>query len=68
MEPTVSLERAIAEFRRMHAAADTAHAIDRGERREETAFNAVSDGYINEADEVRQFIEACLKKGILHEV
>ncbi len=69
MKPTVTPEQALAEFRRiLPAASGTARAIDRGERWEQTALNAVSDGYINEAEELRQFIEACLKKGILHEV
>ncbi len=69
MEPTISLEQAITEFRRLlPAASNTARAIDRGERWEQTARKAVSDGYINEAVELRQFIEACLEKGILREM
>ncbi len=67
--PNVTLEEAVEEFRRMlPAASNTARAIDRGERWEQTAVSAVTDGYIDEADQLRHFIEACLKKGILREI
>jgi hypothetical protein len=50
MEPTVTLEQAIREFRRMlPGSTNTARAIDHGAPWEQTAINAVNDGYIYDA-------------------
>ncbi len=51
MEETVTLDQAVAEFRRTQpAASHTARAIDRGERWEQVALGALSDGYIVEGN------------------
>jgi hypothetical protein len=66
MQPTVTLEQAIGEFRRMlPAATNTARAIDRGAPWEQTAIDAVMDGYIDEPRELGNFIEVCVKKHIM---
>ena len=69
MASTLTPEQAIRELRRiLPASSDTARAIDRGEPWHRTAMSAVNDGYITQANELREFIEACLKKGILREM
>ena len=65
MQSTASLEQAVCEFRRMlPAASATAHAIDRGEPWACIALHAVNDGYIDTANELPGFLEACLKRNI----
>jgi hypothetical protein len=50
MEPTVTLEQAIREFRRMlPGSTNTARTVDHGALWEQTAINAVNDGYIHDA-------------------
>jgi hypothetical protein len=66
MLPIVTREQAIAEFRRLlPAATSTARAIDRGVTWRQTAIDAVIDGYIDEPDELDQFLETCLRKHII---
>ena len=63
MQTTASLEQAVHEFRRMlPPATATAQAIDRGESWDRIAMNAVDDGYIESANELAKFLEACLKR------
>lgn len=66
MTQTVShLEEMITEFRRMlPVQSATARAIDRQESWEQIALNAVADGYIEFADELGRFIEACVRRGV----
>ncbi|MBC7785290.1 MAG: hypothetical protein H7144_15765 [Burkholderiales bacterium] len=65
MQSTASLEQAVSEFRRMlPAASATARAIDRGDPWDGIAINAVADGYIESANEMGRFLEACLKRSV----
>jgi hypothetical protein len=58
-----NLEQAVDEFRQMlPAASATAQAIDRGESWQRIALNAINDGYIEFANELSTFLEACLRR------
>jgi hypothetical protein len=65
MQSTAGLEQAVCELRRMlPAETATAQAIDRGEPCARIAAHAVADGYIDAADDLVRFLEACLKRNI----
>ena len=58
-----NLEQAVNEFRQiLPAASATAQAIDGGESWERIALNAINDGYIEFANELGAFLEACLRR------
>ncbi len=62
-QTTANLEQAVNEFRQiLPDASATAQAIDRGEPWKCIALNAVDDGYIEFADELGAFLEACLRR------
>ena len=63
MHTIANIEEAINEFRKMLPdEALTAGAIDRHDPWECIALNAVDDGYIEFANELGTFIEACLRR------
>ncbi len=63
MQTTANLEQAVNEFRQMLPdGTATAQAIDRGEPWERIALKAVDDGYIESANELGTFLEACLRR------
>lgn len=65
MDTTANLEQVVTEFRQMlPGGSATAQAIDRGEPWERIAVNAVNDGYIEFADELGAFLEACLRRSL----
>ncbi len=60
MQMTAALEHAVDEFRKMlPAATATAQAIDAGEPWERVALNAINDGYVDFANQLSTFLEAC---------
>ena len=65
MQTTANLEQVVSEFRQMLPdASATARAIDRGEPWQCIALNAVADGYIEFAEELGAFLEACLRRSL----
>jgi hypothetical protein len=66
MTQTVSqLDAMIADFRRMlPKESATAQAIDRQEPWQQIALNAVTDGYIEFANDLSRFIEVCVRRGV----
>jgi hypothetical protein len=60
-----NLEQVVNEFRQMlPAASATAQAIDSGESWQRIVLDAISDGYIEFANELGEFLEACLRRSI----
>ena len=63
MQSISNLEQAVNEFRQMLPAASAiAQAIDRGESWTRIALNAINDGYIEFANELGTFLDACLRR------
>jgi len=59
------LEDAIRQLRQMlPAETAAAQSIDQHEPWELIATKAISDGYIDSADELARFVEACLRRGM----
>lgn len=62
-QPATHLEEVISEFRQLlPAGSATAQAIDGNEPWERIALRAVEDGYIELAEELGRFIEACVRR------
>ena len=59
-----NLEQAVNDFRQMlPATSATAQAIDHGESWQRIVLDAINDGYIEFANELSEFLEACLRRG-----
>ena len=58
-----NLEQAVNDFRQMlPATSATAQAIDHGESWQRIVLDAINDGYIEFANELSEFLEACLRR------